>query len=47
MQKEVTYRLYVWIEGGTDTDALVLGGIDPANEAYVIEAGPGQLLKVD
>jgi hypothetical protein len=43
----VTYRTYVWIEDGTDTDALVLGGIDPANEAYVIEAAPGYLVQVD
>ena len=42
-----TFRTYLWIEDGTDTDALVLGGIDPANEAYVIEAGPGQLVQLD
>lgn len=47
MEKTVTYRLHVWIADGTDTDALVLGGVDPANEAFVIEAGSGQLLKVD
>ncbi len=47
MEKTVTYRLHVWIEDGTDADALVLGGVDPMNEAFVIDAGPGQLLKVD
>lgn len=47
MEKTVTYRLHVWIEDGTDTDALVLGGVDLTNEAFVIEAGPGELVKVD
>ena len=47
MEKTVTYRLHVWIEDGTDTDALVLGGVDPMNEAFVIEAAQGYLVQVD
>lgn len=42
----VTYRTYVWIEDGTDTDALVLGGGDP-DQRFVIEAAPGYLVQVD
>ncbi len=42
----VTYRTYVWIEDGTDTDALVLGGIDP-DERFVIEAAANSVVELD
>ena len=41
----VTYRTYVWIEDGTDTDALVLGGGGP-DQRFVIEAAADSLIEV-
>lgn len=45
MDKAISYRLYLWF--GDDDDTLILGGIDPANEGYVLEVGTGTVLQVD
>lgn len=45
MDRTVSYRLYVWFDDESDTN--ILGGIDPANEGYVLEVGTGTVLQVD
>ncbi len=45
MDKAISYRLYVWFDDESDTN--ILGGIDPANEGFVLEVGTGTVLQVD